>query len=159
MQLACMLTILLAMACRHETLVEPIVDTCPGGYPLVFGFVNQGDTTVKLIDLETKCWRANVDSSYIYYTQYESTDCDPDDLVPLQDSLVHRYYSCATPGSYKWMWVKVAQREPDCSIIRVTEWELNTSDWVYMYEPEDFTEYFRWPEDTLRYIKVCDSWE
>ncbi len=156
MQILSILALLLAMACKHETLVEPIVDTCPDGYPLRFGFVNHGDTTIKKIDLESKCWRANVDSSAIVYRQYESLEFDPDDQFPLTDSLIHLQFSCATPGSWKWMWVKIIQKNPDGTHIRISIWELDTTNWVYMYEPEDFTEIFHWPEDTLRYIKTYD---
>ncbi|MFM9985216.1 MAG: hypothetical protein ACKVOK_08295 [Flavobacteriales bacterium] len=146
----------LAIACRHEQLVEPVINTCPDGYPLTFGFVNHADTTVKMISFKTKCWRANVDSSYITYRQYESLESDPDDQFPLTDSLVHKQFSCATAGSWKWAWIEITQRNPDGTHIRISEWTMDTSDWVYMYEPEDFMEYFRWPEDTLRYIKTYD---
>ncbi|MFM9986913.1 MAG: hypothetical protein ACKVOK_16855 [Flavobacteriales bacterium] len=154
MQFAAILSLLLALSCRHDP--EIVIDPCPGGYPLIFGFVNQGDTTVTLIDLESKCYRANVDSSNIFYRQYESLEFDPDDRFPLQDSIIHKQFPCATPSSFKWMWVKIVQREQDGSTIRITNWELDTANWVYMYEPEDFTEIFHWPEDTLRYIKTYD---
>jgi hypothetical protein len=83
-------------------------------------------------------------------------ECDPDEIIPLSDYIVHRSYNCSGLGSKKWMWVRIVQRNEDCSIIRITEWETDTADWIYMYEESDFTEFFRWPEDTVRYIKTYD---
>ena len=145
------------VGCRQEPIViETVTETCEGGYPLIFGYVNLGDTTVKKIDLEAKCYRINVDTSSIVYRQYESLEFDPDDQFPLSDSLIHLQYPCATPGSWKWMFVRIIQKNPDGTHIRITTWELSTTDWVYMYEPEDFTEIFHWPDDTIRYTKVYD---
>jgi hypothetical protein len=101
------------VGCRQEPIViETVTETCEGGYPLIFGYVNLGDTTVKKIDLEAKCYRINVDTSSIVYRQYESLEFDPDDQFPLSDSLIHLQYPCATPGSWKWMFVKIIQKKP-----------------------------------------------
>ncbi|MFM9985214.1 MAG: hypothetical protein ACKVOK_08285 [Flavobacteriales bacterium] len=148
----------LCLSCRHDTLVEPpLPDPCPNGFEQIFGFINHGDTTVKIVDLDSKTYHVNTNLSHYDYTQYRSIQMYPDAQYPLSDSLIHRSYDCVEPDSYKWMLVKITQKNPDGAHIRISTWELDTTDWVYMYEPEDFTEFFHWPEDTLRYIKT-DDW-
>jgi hypothetical protein len=39
---------------------------------------------------------------------------------------------------------------------RAQVFALDTS-WVTCYAPEDFTEVFVWPDDTLRYVKTFDQ--
>ncbi|MFM9986914.1 MAG: hypothetical protein ACKVOK_16860, partial [Flavobacteriales bacterium] len=109
------------------------INSCPNGYPLIFGFVNHMDTTISKVDLESKCYRINADTTSIVYRQYESLEFDPDEQFPLTDSLIHLQFPCATLGSWKWMWVKIIQKNPDGSHIRISEWELDTTEWVFMY--------------------------
>lgn len=151
------------LGCKHETLIEP--GPCDAGYSLKYYFVYDGDTLVRSVTITVSSYNARVDSSYEAYRVYQDSINPTGGIAFLSETIDHSYYSenwfnCFTPGSTKWMKIDIRLSHPDsaANVIHRMEFVLSDTNWVKMYEPEDFTEIFTWPEDTNRYIKVTDYW-
>jgi hypothetical protein len=150
------------MGCRHEP-IEPIVPEDPT-YTMRFVFVNRSNSgfgDVHAVKLISRSYKVNADSSFVYMTTYADPDSfDPPPGTELKDSIVHFSKNNYSPGSKKWFSVQVQFYDFGLPFgqthYRTQIFELD-SNWVFCNEPEDFTEKFVWPEDTLRYIKTFDE--
>jgi hypothetical protein len=54
--------------------------------------------------------------------------------------------------------LRLSHPDSASNVRRRMEFILSDTNWFKMYEPEDFTETFVWPEHTNRYIKITDYW-
>jgi hypothetical protein len=150
--------------CRHEPIL-PETGPCDGGYELKYYFERGGDTNLKVVVLTVTSYNSRVDSSYQVAEAYSDSlmfSVAPNFLTETIDqpfSLSH-HFNCFYPGSTKFMKVDLRMSHPDSAsnVRRRMEFILSDTNWVKMYEPEDFTETFIWPEDTNRYIKITDYW-
>jgi hypothetical protein len=150
--------------CRHEPIL-PEPGPCDGGYELKYYFERGGDTNLKVVVLTVTSYNSRVDSSYQVAEAYADSLSFPDanqfltETIDQPFSLSH-HFNCFYPGSTKYMKVDIRLTHPDSApdVYRRMEFILSDTNWVKMYEPEDFTETFVWPEDTNRYIKITDYW-
>ena len=150
--------------CRHEPIL-PEPGPCDGGSELKYYFERGGDTNLKVVVLTVTSYNSRVDSSYQVAEAYADSLSFPDanqfltETIDQPFSLSH-HFNCFYPGSTKYMKVDIRLTHPDSApdVYRRMEFILSDTNWVKMYEPEDFTETFIWPEDTNRYIKITDYW-
>jgi hypothetical protein len=150
--------------CRHEPIL-PEPGPCDGGHELRYYFETGGDTNLTVVVLTVTSYNSRVDSSYQVAEAYSDSlmfSVAPNFLTETIDqpfSLSH-HFNCFYPGSTKFMKVDLRMSHPDSAsnVRRRMEFILSDTNWVKMFEPEDFTETFVWPEDTNRYIKITDYW-
>jgi hypothetical protein len=150
------------MGCRHEPLV--VEEEGPPLYDQQFIFLMSqpiGTNDVYWVTLESRSYKANADSTFVRNATYRDPDhfSNPEGFDML-DSINHFHRPGYSIGSKKWFSVQVSYFNLDLPIgeqnYRTQIFELD-SNWVFCNEPEDFTEKFVWPIDTLRYIKTFDE--
>jgi hypothetical protein len=159
MRVTLIVGILLLAACRHVP-----EDIPPPLYDMNFYFVSKvpiGSDDVHGVKLESKVYKKNADSTSIYWGQYsDPLHFDVPEYLELKDSIFHRSKPNCSIESKKWFSVLVQYFNFNLPIgsqnYRTQVFALDTS-WVTCYTPEDFTETFVWPDDTLRYIKTFDQ--
>ena len=150
--------------CRHEPIL-PEPGPCDGGNELNYIFRRGGDTNIKGLILTVTTYNSRVDSSYQVMQGYADSIEVPSASMYIREvinqpfSLSH-HFNCFYPGSTKYMKLDIRLTHPDSApdVVRRMEFILSDTNWVKMFEPEDFTETFIWPEDTNRYIKITDYW-
>lgn len=152
------------VGCKHEPIL-PEPGPCDGGYPLKYYFERGGDTNLKVVVITVTSYNSRVDSSYQVAEAYSDSlmfSVAPNFLTETIDQSFYLdgAFNCFYPGSTKYMKVDLRMNHPDSSpdVFRRMEFILSDTNWVKMFEPEDFTETFVWPEDTNRYIKITDYW-
>jgi hypothetical protein len=163
MKIICCLTIcFLLLGCRHE--VIPIEPEKPALYDAQFIFLMGqpiGTDDVHYVTLESRSYKLNADSTFVKNAAYRDpvhfTNPEGYDML---DSINHFQRKGYAMGSKKWFSVQVGYFNFDLPIgernYRTQIFELDST-WVFCNEPEDFTEVFVWPDDTLRYLKTMDE--
>jgi hypothetical protein len=152
------------LGCRHEPIL-PEPGPCDDGYELNYVFRRGGDTNIKGLILTVTTYNSRVDSSYQVMQGYADSIEVPSATMYIREVIKQPFYferafNCFYAGSTKFMKVDVRLTHPDSApdVVRRMEFILSDTNWVKMFEPEDFTETFVWPEDTNRYIKITDYW-
>jgi hypothetical protein len=151
--------IFILVGCRHVP-----EDIPPPLYDMNFYFVSKvpiGSGDVHGVKLESRVYKKNADSTFIYEVQYsDPLHFNVPEYLALYDSIFHRSKPNCSLESKKWFSVQVKYFDFELPIgtqnYRTQVFALDTS-WVTCYAPEDFTEVFVWPDDTLRYIKIFDQ--
>ncbi len=158
MKLRVIIVIIVLVGCKHVP--EEIQ---PAFYDMEFYFVSKvpiGTDHVHGVKLESRVYKQNADSTFIYEVQYsDPLHFNVPEYLALKDSIFHRSKSNCSIESKKWFSVQI--NYIDFTIqgnqsYRTQVFALDAS-WVTCYVPEDFTETFVWPDDTLRYIKTFDQ--
>jgi hypothetical protein len=152
------------VGCKHEPIL-PEPGPCDGGHELKYYFERGGDTNLKLLILTVTSYNSRVDSSYQVAQAYGDSIQFPDASKFLTETIDQSFYvdgafNCFYPGSTKFMKVDLRLAHPDSAsnVRHRMEFILTDTNWVKMFDPEDFTETFVWPEDTNRYVKITDYW-
>ena len=148
-----------SLGCKHD---PDIVLATEELYDIKFVFVNHdpnGFGEVNAINLESWAYKQNSDSTFISSTTYSDPEKFPNVGGPeLSDSIVHRIVSNCSIGSKKAYLVQIKYFDWSTGSghnYRTQVFSLDTV-WTYCNEPNDFTEKFVWPDDTLRYVKTVD---
>ena len=150
--------------CRQEPIL-PEPGPCDGGNELNYIFRRGGDTNIRGLIITVTSYNSRVDSSYQVMQGYGDSIANPMADLYIEEYInqpffVNGAFNCFYPGSTKFMKVDLRLSHPDSAsnVRRRMEFILSDTNWVKMFEPEDFTETFIWPEDTNRYIKITDYW-
>lgn len=137
---------LFVLGCTKDKgiLPMPIAPSPPSDFiQMKFVFVNEGDTAMNTINLESSFYRIQTNDSWISYKNYPT-------ILP-NDSIVH-YSDSGKIGSQKKFDVELGWIQNGLLVKRVRY--LSTLSADTLKTQSDGLEIFRWPQDTNRYIKV-----